>query len=186
MIKVIKDRVYFEEEILKLFPVLAKAENRKLVTCIALAVYYGGPWDRFPENERWANAKKQVYGKSDFDLQKDKSFDECKALILSFQFDQNRETIRNYWQKIHSLNEQLLSENNPKKIFEIDGAIEKLTNRAIKAQQEQDMQDEAVALKGGGKLSFLERWQDNMRNNAKNQKRIKEAQGVENLTEQLP
>lgn len=186
MIKVIKGRVYFEEEILKLFPILAKAENRKLVTCIALAVYYGGPWDRFPENERWANAKKQVYGKSDFDLQKDKSFDECKALILSFQFDQNRETIRNYWQKIHSLNEQLLNESNPKKIFDIDGAIEKLTNRAIKAQQEQDMQDEAMALKGGGKLSFLERWQDNMRTNAKNQKRIKEAQGSENLTEQLP
>lgn len=185
MFKVLKEKVYFEDNVLRLYPVLGKAENRKLVTCILLAVYYGGPWAKFPENERWANAKKRVYKKSDFELQKEKDYEECLLLIESFQYDEKRQTIRNYLQKIHNLNDELIRENNPKKIGEIDTAIERLSKRVETMEREQDMIDEAVAIKGGGKLSFLEKWQERMRENAKKKEQQKYYEGVENITEQI-
>lgn len=186
MFKVIKEKVYFEDNVLRLYPVLGKAENRKLVTCIILAVYYGSPFAKFPENERWASAKKKVYGKSDFEIKNEKDFDACHELILSFQYDERRETIRNYSQKIHDLNTRLLSENNEKKIFDIDNAIEKLSARVVKMQSELDMEDEAVAIRGGGKLSFLEKWQERMRNSSKNKELQQQRIGTENISEQIP
>lgn len=181
MYAVIKERVVFEPEILKLFPVLAKASNKKTVEFVILALYYGSPFARYPENERWILARKKVFGQKEIVKEELPDFDAIKHCIEGFQYDERRNTLRNYEEKIRMLNDRLYAETNQRELSAIDVSIERLEKRVKAMQLEITREEEAVMIKGGGVLSYLEEWQEKMRKKKERDQYIREHSGVEEL-----
>ncbi len=179
MFVLVKGKFYFDEEILKAFPVLAKKENRLTVEFVFFALYYGSPFARFPENERWQLARKKIFGKKDVVKEELPDFTEIRETISGLQYDEKRETLRSYTQKIANLNQRLIDESDPKKIAELDVAIERLSKRVRDMNEQIAKEDESLVIRGGGSLTYLEKWQDSMVEFEKKKQEAVRRQGTE-------
>jgi len=178
MFKLIKDTIYFEEEILKTFPVLADKKNRNTLLYVIFAVYYGSPFAGLPEKERWQMSKRKVFGKKEVETENLPGLKEIRYAIESIQFDIDRETLRIYIEKIGELNLKLQKESDEKNIANIDNAIERLSKRSKQMTENLRRKDEAVIIKGGGVLTYLENWQNNMVKKKEAEKRQQETTGI--------
>lgn len=166
-------------EIKKLCKHLQKLDEQRLYYII-MCYDYDSPFHRFPEEERKRKAKIYAFGSSDTVFKEDKLFKDCVEEYLSFQFDVRKETIRNYEQKIIQLNVDLFTETIARKIKEYDETIERLTDRILKLQQQIDSDEETERIiKGGGKLSMIEKWQLNQKKFNESQRLKEQATGVE-------
>lgn len=160
MYRIFNAKVYFDEEVLSLFPGLSVLTDQQK-EMIVLAEGYSSPYYRFPTNERWQKAKRKVYGKDDVSTE---GLENAIEIIKSGNFDSKRETVRVFVDKIQQLQNKIISEENPKEISLIDVAIERLQKRIDKLQSEITASEQVqVSLKADGKLSFLENWQNNMK-----------------------
>ncbi len=158
-----KEKVVLDADAVKLCPVLKKLEQKKLLFVI-LAYDYTSPFHRFPEAERIRKAKVLVWETTDVDTDKDSFLKECIDEYKSLQYDVKRETMAVYESKIAQMNTELMAEASPRRIKEIDEAIERLAARREKMQREIDMDEEASrVIKGGQQMSMIEKWQENKR-----------------------
>ena len=118
-----------------------------------------------PEEERKNLAKKRVYGTMDKVPEKSviikSAIEEYKSLI----FDVRRETIDNYKEKIVRLQkESLMKDLDTPKLKEIDTGIQFLQKRIIELESEIFIDEKFdFTVKGGKKISFVEKWQMNMK-----------------------
>ncbi len=175
-----KGKIYIDTEALQLCPVLKKASSELLEYAIC-AYAYSSPFSMFPPEEMIRKAKKRVYGKSDYEFKEPAFVQKIVDSIRSLQFDERRETINAYRNKVGILRNQLITEDNFKKINEIDAAIERLSNRIKNIQEEIDSSEDLIPIKGGGSTSYLERWQKNRKAFVEEQNRLKERTGLEML-----
>lgn len=160
-----------------------KVLSEKELLYIILSVDYDSPSHQFPEEERMRRAKRQVYGEIEESPENTPKIKKAIEFYKSLQYDPRRETIIKYRSKIESLGHMILSATTAKEISDLDNAIEKLMDRCKKIQNEIDSDDalESVQLKGGGKLSFLEKWQKNRVSYLEAEKQRIERIGIENL-----
>ena len=162
--------IILHKDSIKLCPRLKKLDQEQLLFTI-LAYDYGSPYKQFPVEERVRKAKMHVYQTSDYKHKKEGLINDCIEDYMSLQYDIRRQTLESYREKIIQLNNSLLAEKNARKISEIDEAITKLTKRCDQIQREIDQDEELTTeIKGGGKISFIERWQKNQREYKQQQK----------------
>lgn len=158
-----KSLLLLEDDAYKLVPDLRDLSIPAL-TFLVLYCDYDSPFHQFPEEERLLKAKRQVYGDDGGDVEKLENMVRAIESYRGLQYDSRRETIIKYQKKIGVLGDQLLHTTDFKDIKVIDDAIDRLMDRCVKIQKDIDS-DESISniqLKGGGKLSFLEKWQSNM------------------------
>ena len=166
-----KDKVILHPEALALTKKLKKLSSDDLLYVI-LAYDYKSKYRLYPGADRKRLAVQEVYGKN-ADIPETKAgMEEAIKEYMSLQFDFKRELCDKYITKIQILQDQLITENDPKKIANIDAAIKTLESRISEIQREIDKDEEAEELRGGGEMSYIERWQANMRN-AKSQSKDK-------------
>lgn len=123
---------------------------------------YRGPYHQLPEEERQRRAKHHVWGDSKYKIDSVviRSAIDC---YRGLQYDHNRELVIKYKGKIKLLSDAMLDETKAKTIKEIDDAIERLGDRIDKLQKQIDQSDDIEQLRGGGELTWIEKWQNNMR-----------------------
>lgn len=108
-------------------------------------------------------ARKKVFGQKEIVKEELPDFDAIKHCIEGFQYDERRNTLRNYEEKIRMLNDRLYAETNQRELSAIDVSIERLEKRVKAMQLEITREEEAVMIKGGGVLSESQEWQEKMR-----------------------
>lgn len=153
-----------DDEARKLCPELGKLTKREF-TFVVLYEDYGSPYSQMPTKERLRRAKRHVFGDADSEIDKDPLIVAAIELFRELQFDVDKETLRNYREKIVDYSVRVAETDDPKKIKELDSAIEVLGKRCeILEKRISDNHREEIVLRGGGKLSFIEKWQNNQRN----------------------
>lgn len=170
-----KNNAVLHPQAVMLCPELKDLSQEELLYVI-LAFDYTSPYKQLPELERIRRAKYQVWQKSDYVIQNDniqKAIDAYKGL----QYDHDRELVIKYKATIEKFGQMLVEESNPKKLKELDEGIERLTTRVTALQKKVDSNDEAEVLRGGGELTWIEKWQRNLRAFQKS----KEKEGIVNL-----
>lgn len=162
-------KAIIHKDAVRLCPQLGKLKQEELLFII-LAYDYKAPYHQFPEEERIRKAKRHVWGSSDAKVDIG-LLEEQVSLYRALQYDVRRETIHAYQRKINILSGQLLTEDSPKRMKDIDIAISGLLDRCKKIQAEIDERDKRDDIVGDGSLSFIERWQENMRKSKENEQR---------------
>lgn len=184
LFKINKDeRIVVNPDALMLCPELKKLQRKKEEKKILYIIYafdYESPYHRFPEAERIKKSIGSIFGGKPPD---DLDSDEMKLCIQeykSLQFDVRYETMKAYEEKIMKLNIELLSEAAPKRVSDIDTAIVTLENRIKKIQRDIYTDEEANrVIQGGGKMSFVEKWQENQKKFRDRERMQREASGVD-------
>lgn len=150
-------------EAAKLCPELAKMDSKELLF-IVLYVDYNSPYSQMSDIERIRRAKRQVWGTSDVVPEQNKKMIDAIEMYKSLQYDPKRETLRIYNEKIFKLSNDILHESDPRQIGKLDEAINTLQKRASAIEKElNEIMSNDAELKGGQRMSFIEKWQENMR-----------------------
>ena len=157
-----KDKVVLHPEAIRLTKDLKKLKSDDLLYVI-LAYDYKSKYRLYPSADRKRLAIREVYGPNG--TNPETRIDVTLAIeeYNKLQFDFKRDLCDKYMMKIQLLQTQLITENDPKKISGIDAAIKTLESRITEIQREIDKDEEAEEIKGGGELSYIEKWQANMR-----------------------
>jgi hypothetical protein len=155
-----KKGVFIYPQALKLTNKLKKMSAEQQMFIMA-AYDYNSPFHQHPEDERIRMAA-STYLKGTKDPLAIKGMEAAIEEYCALQYDPKRETIRNYNNKIASLNKILIKSNIPKDIVELDKAIEMLLKRQRDLQSEIDKSLDVVEIKGQGSLSTVEMFQRRM------------------------
>lgn len=148
------------QECYQLCPAL-KNLNSKQILYIILTYDYDSPYRLLPLEERRRTAKAQVYGTSDVKPENDKIILVGIKIFMSLQYDPKRESIETYSKKIQLLENDLLTSSGASEITGIIKSIEHLTKASDNMQKDIDRDESLEELEGGGKLSLLEKMQNN-------------------------
>lgn len=144
---------------------LSRISEEDLMYIILAYDYTQSPYRMKPEDERKNLARKKVYGTMDRIPEKSviikSAIEEYKSLI----FDVRRETIDNYKEKIIRLQKQsLMKDIDTAKLKEVDIGIQFLMKRIVELESEIFIDEKFdFTVKGGKKISFVEKWQMNMK-----------------------
>ncbi len=164
--KVDKDfTIILNPEAVRLVPELAEVTSDELLYVICVIDYDDGPFRKKPLDERKLLAKRKYFR----DSKEDPETDRVKRAMEAYKdlvFDIRRETIDRYLRRITILQrESLKDEVSISRLKEIDQGITFLTGRIDTIQHELDVEEqtEDIKLKGGRKLSKLEKWQRNQK-----------------------
>lgn len=165
-----KHTAVLNEDALKLCPEMAKL-NSKQALFVILFKDYASPYHQQPDNERLLRSKRQAFGTSDIEPEKDPVVIAAMTAYDSLQYDPRYIQMQRYSDKIMLMSQQVLDSENPKEIAVIDGAIEVLNKRLIAIQKElAELAEQDFALKGGQRESHLEKWQRKQREFLRTQK----------------
>jgi len=167
-----QNRIFIHPEAILLCPEL-KSLNCDEILFVCVFCDYNSPYHQLPEEERLRRAKHHVWA----DTNKNTDSPILQAGIEAYrglQYDYNRELVIKYKSKINMLSNALLNTNKAKEIKEIDEAIERLNDRIEKTQKQIDQSDELSELRGGGELTWIEKWQRGLRE----RKAAKEREGI--------
>lgn len=155
-----KDKIILDTEAVKLCPGLKKVDQRDLLFII-LAYDYNSPYRRLEEDERIRRAKRIAY--------KDDEVSFSKAMInaiteyRSLQYDERREIIQTYRNKVQMLRTELMDENETNEQAKYITTIRKFQDEIERLTIEINKDDEMAIFSTGGKLSMIEKWQANIR-----------------------
>jgi hypothetical protein len=153
-------KVILNSDAAKLIPELAALDEDWLLYVVLVADYCDGPYRKKPLEERRSLAIKRVFGNKEVNVDRKEilsAIDSYKGLV----FDIRRETLDVYKEKVRLFHKESLSPNlEIKRIKELDGAIQFLTERIEKMEVSLEADDiQEIELKGQKKLSYLEIWQ---------------------------
>jgi predicted metal-dependent phosphoesterase TrpH len=153
-----------DDEARKLCPELGKLSKREF-TFVVLVEDYGSPYHQMIRDERLKRAKRHVFSDADSEIDKDPLIVAAIEMYHDLQFDVDKEVLRNYREKIVEYSIMVAEAKSPRDIKELDSAIEALQKRcAILEKTISENNATELRLRGGGKLSFIEKWQQNQRN----------------------
>lgn len=161
-----KGGILLHPEALKLVPEFAKLDSKQVLFLI-LANDYDGPFKQFPEDDRVRKAKRRVYGTDAVSPETMPVMLQAIKMYNVLQYDRNRELQKTYEKKIDKLSKKMETEEDESKLKKIDDAIQMLTRRITEVQRVIETDDEERLIKGGGRISLIEQWGENMRNEAK-------------------
>lgn len=153
-----RKRVVLNRECVKLCPELYKLPKDDLIVII-LAYDYHSPYHQFPLEERLRKALRHVYGEDSKNFFERKGIKKNVDLYRSLQYDYRRELIDTYRSKVFYLQNELEDTTDNKQIGLILDSITKLNSSIEKMQQEIEKTDDYLDIKGGTKLSLLEKLQ---------------------------
>lgn len=161
--KVDKDhKIILNPEAVKLVPELESLNNNELLYVICVTDYDDGPFRKKPIDERRILSSRKFFkGKKPEEIETDNiraAIDGYKDLV----FDIRRETIDKYKRRVLSLQrDSLKDETDLRALKDIDQAITFLIGRIDQLQHELDIEEQAedIKIKGGRKLSMIEKWQ---------------------------
>lgn len=164
--KVDKDfSIILNPDAVKLVPELTGITEKELLYVICVIDYEDGPFRKKPIDERKLLAKRKFFKGTSANIETEQvklAMDAYKDLV----FDIRRETIDKYKRRILLLQkESLADEIELKRLKDIDAAITFLSDRVEKLQHALDIEDQAgnIEIKGGRKLSQIEKWQRNQK-----------------------
>ena len=164
-----KDKCVLHPEALKLTRHIKKLSDEQFLY-VVLAYDYKSKFRLYPASDRRRLALREVWGESstipENDVKVEKAIEEYNIL----QFDFKRDLCDKYMEKIRLLQDQLILENDPAKINKIDGAIKTLEIRTVDIQREIDKDESTEELRAGAEASFIELWQQRMRDEKKKAK----------------
>jgi predicted ribosome quality control (RQC) complex YloA/Tae2 family protein len=154
-------RVVLNKDAALLCPGLKDLTEEELLFVI-LAYDYSSPYQQLQEEERVRRSRHHVWADSKYitDTPIIRTGVDC---YRGLQYDHNRELVIRYKGKIKLLSDALLDATGAKLIKEIDEAIERLGDRIDKLQKQIDQSNDIEQLRGGGELTWIERWQRNLR-----------------------
>lgn len=155
-----RKRVILNRECTSLCPELRKITEKDLVAII-LAYDYHSPFHQFPLEERLRKAKRHVYGDDNINFEEKKIISKAIELYKSLQYDYKRELIETYRSKIFTLQGDLEDTIDNKELGLILDSITKLSVSIERMQKEIEKEDDYLEIKGGTKLSLLEKLQQN-------------------------
>lgn len=165
-----KHTAVINEDAVKLCPEMAKL-NPKQALFVILFKDYASPYHQQPEHERLLRAKRQAFGTSENEVEKDPLVIAAMKAYDSLQYDPRQIQMRRYGDKVIKLTDDVFDSENPKEIAVIDGAIEVLNKRLIAIQKElAELAEEKSVLRGGQRESFLEEIQRKQRESLRMQK----------------
>lgn len=154
--------VILNPEAVKLIPELTGISNDELIYVICVVDYESSPFRKKPLEERKLLSRRKVWkSKEDYDPETPT----VKLAMIAYKdlvFDIRRETLDEYKKKILLLHkESLRTETDFRRLKELDQAITFLQDRVTSIQHELDIEEQSynIDLKGGRKLSQLEKWQ---------------------------
>lgn len=151
-----KNKLVFDSELLKLVPVFKKLKQDELLF-IAMAYDYDSPYKQFNEEERIKKAWKFTYGQLEI-----KDLSHLKEAVEEYkacQYDSKRDTIERYQKKIALFLQEMETETVPNKVSQIDAAIKALQFRIEEMQTAVKKEENALIVKGGKTISFIEQVQ---------------------------
>jgi hypothetical protein len=153
-------KVILNADAAKLIPELAHLSEDVLLYVILVADYCDGPYRKKPIEERRSLALKRVFGDKPINVDTKEilnAIDSYKSLV----FDIRRETLDVYKEKVRIYHKESLNPNMEiKRLKELDGAIQFLTERIEKVEVSLEADDiNEIELKGQKKLSYIEIWQ---------------------------
>lgn len=156
-----KNNAVLHPEIVKLIPSF-RALSEKEVLFIVLCYDYHSPYKQHPEHQRKRKAMLHAFDYEDKDLIESSRMQVAITDYISLQYDRRIETARGYEKKIDNLVASIQEEDNPKKIREIDEAVDSLQRRirALQNEVSEQIQKEGV-VKGNAKLSYIEKVMSN-------------------------
>lgn len=153
-------RIVLNRECVKLCPGLYKLPQEDLIVII-LAYDYHSPYHQFPLEERLRKAIRHVYGESSKNFFERKGIIKNVELYRSLQYDYRRELVDTYRSKVYLLQKNLEDTTDNKDIGLILDSITKLHSSIERMQREIEKSDDYLDIKGGTKLSLLEKLQQN-------------------------
>lgn len=155
-----RKRAILNKECTGLCPELRKITEKDLLAIILTYDYYS-PYHQFPLEERLRKAKRHVYGDDNVNFEKKKIISKAIELYKSLQYDYKRELIETYRSKIFVLQKSLEDTTDNKELGLMLDSISKLGTSIEKMQKEIEKEDDYLEIKGGTKLSLLEKLQQN-------------------------
>ena len=164
--------ITINEDALSLCPKLRQLDHEHVEYIILVHDHFDSPLWKKPEPERKRLATRKIWGKSDYDPEGENGkitkahIKEIKALTYS----DPTSTIAVYRDKIHFMNEQLYSEQDPIKVGKITSALTAIQQMLSDIEKSFNKSKELVQIKGGKTLSFLELKHRQMRESVKNRR----------------
>jgi hypothetical protein len=155
-----QSKIVLDRDAVKLCPGLKKINQDDLLF-IVLAYDYDSPLKRLDENERILRAKRRAY--SDDDVKFSKAVLTAIEEYRSLQYDEKRETVITYQSKIRKLRTELLNEQNQSIIKSMVSTIKSLQDSVDELTEQINRDTETLMLSAGGKLSTIEKWQQNQK-----------------------
>lgn len=161
-----KNGILLHPEAIKLVPEFAKLDVKQ-VLFLVLSKDYTSPFHQFPEDDRIRKAKRRVYNSDTLMPEKVPLMVEAMRMYDVLQYDSKRNMLNIYEGKIENLSKKMAREEDETKLKRIDDAIQMLIKRIADLQRQVESNEEERVIKGGGEISFIEQWQENMRNEKK-------------------
>lgn len=141
----------------KLCPELERlTEDELLLICLAYDYY--SPMRQLSEIERRRRAWAQVFRDKKKDPFETPKIKDAVSFYCSLQYDERREQVKTYLNKISTINEAIRDADSPATItnlVKINAELRKSVN-AIEEELLQSEERDSVTVKGQGKLSLLE------------------------------
>lgn len=158
-----KNTVIANPDAAKLCPELGKLKPDQFLF-VVLMKDYASPYHQLPDHERLLRSKRHVYKGADVSPEEDKAVIAAMELYVSLQYDPRREQLAIYRRKVMAFTKQIGDSDNPREIDALDKAIDTMNNRIEKMEKEiNDAAAQDDELKGGQRLSHVERWGKNKR-----------------------
>ena len=162
LFKVSKDlAVLLNPEAVKLCPDLAFLNDTQVKYLILVYDYVDSPYRKKPLDERKNIAFGKLYKETDHRPEELDYFLKAKDEYISLIYDERREQIEIYNNKIYRLQKKLEQEENTAEVTKISTAITTLRKEKETLERSLEVDEELIELKGGGTLSFIEQWKRN-------------------------
>lgn len=163
LFRVNKDnQIIIHTQAIKLCPLLRKVSKEDLAY-IVMAYDYRSPFHQLPTEDRYRRASDRAYGTIDKVEEANTKLSRHIEEYMSLQYDERRETLRSYQDKLKLLRMHLQNETSSREMKNLDETIMRFMERCEEIQKIIDQDDNIQQLIGGGNATFLERWQKNMR-----------------------
>lgn len=156
-------KVIVNPEAAKLVPELQSLDHDQLLYTILVVDYVDGPYRKKPLDERKLMAARRVYSKDS--IKETEKLINAMVAYKGLVFDIRRETSDALKKKIRQLHKQLMDPNvSDRQIVSIDKSISFLEKRVESIERDLDIEEkESIEIKGGRKLSMIEKWQRNQK-----------------------
>ena len=163
LFKVSKDlTVLLNPEAVCLCPDLAFLNDDQIKYIVCVYDIIDSPYRKKPLEER----KNIVFGKIfKPDDPVPEELENVKRGIIAYTsliYDERRENIQTYENKIFRLRKRLDEEDNLSEITKLSTTIAGLRKEKELLERSMEVEEELIELKGGGQLSFIEIWKRNM------------------------
>ena len=148
-------------EAIKLCPELLAIDKNILKYIILVYDRGGSPLCRLPEIERKTTAKRMIWKSDSIEPESDKEVKEAIDYFRSLIYDPRQETVDIFRERLRLINKEFEKETDYTKYALLEKAIVTINKRLKDSEDEFNLEEEKIVLRGGNQLSLLEQYRRN-------------------------